>query len=48
MRSRYQIIENNSIYFITSTIVEWIPVFTKSAKNYLYDEGCIEIDLIDI
>jgi REP element-mobilizing transposase RayT len=32
MRSRYQIIENNSIYFITSTIVEWIPVFIK--KEY--------------
>ncbi len=32
MRSRYQIIEDNSVYFVTSTIVEWIPVFTK--KEY--------------
>ncbi len=32
MRSRYKIVENNSIYFMTSTIIEWIPVFTK--KKY--------------
>ncbi|MBT7589861.1 MAG: transposase [Candidatus Scalindua sp.] len=31
MRTRYQILDSNSnsVYFITSTIVEWIPVFTK-------------------
>ncbi len=29
MRTRYQILESDSVYFITSTIVEWIPVFTK-------------------
>jgi putative transposase len=29
MRTRYKIIENESIYFITSTTIEWIPVFTK-------------------
>ncbi len=29
MRSRYQIINNSGVYFITSTIIEWIPVFTK-------------------
>ncbi|MGR3176937.1 MAG: transposase [Candidatus Anammoxibacter sp.] len=28
MRTRYKIIDNEGIYFITSTIVEWIPVFT--------------------
>lgn len=28
MRSRYKITDQNGIYFITSTIVEWIPVFT--------------------
>ena len=28
MRTRYKIIDNECIYFITSTIVEWIPVFT--------------------
>ena len=32
MRTRYKITENNGLYFITSTIVEWIPVFTK--KEY--------------
>ena len=28
MRSRYKITEKNGIYFVTSTIVEWMPVFT--------------------
>lgn len=28
MRSRYKITEKEGIYFVTSTIVEWIPVFT--------------------
>ncbi|MDR4504414.1 MAG: transposase [Candidatus Scalindua sp.] len=28
MRSRYRITEKEGIYFVTSTIVEWIPVFT--------------------
>jgi len=32
MRSRYKITEVEGIYFITSTIVEWIPVFTS--KEY--------------
>lgn len=32
MRSRYKIVESGNLYFITSTIVEWIPVFTK--KGY--------------
>ena len=32
MRSRYQVVKNNGVYFITSTIVEWISVFTK--KEY--------------
>ena len=32
MRSRYKIIEEEKIYFISSTIVEWIPVFTN--ENY--------------
>lgn len=32
MRTRYQILGSDSVYFITSTIVEWIPVFTK--KEY--------------
>lgn len=33
MRSRYKIFNNEAAYFITSTIVEWIPVFT-SEKYY--------------
>ena len=28
MRTRYKITDQDGIYFITSTIVEWIPVFT--------------------
>ncbi len=28
MRSRYKITQQDGIYFITSTIVEWLPVFT--------------------
>jgi putative transposase len=28
MRSRYKITEKDGIYFITSTIIEWMPVFT--------------------
>jgi hypothetical protein len=28
MRSRYRIHEPHGIYFVTSTIVEWLPVFT--------------------
>jgi REP element-mobilizing transposase RayT len=31
MRSRYKIYEPGQIYFITSTIVQWIPVFTRKA-----------------
>ena len=29
MRSRYKVAEQDGLYFITSTIVEWIPVFTN-------------------
>ena len=29
MRSRYKILEDSQIYFVTSTIVEWLPVFTS-------------------
>jgi REP element-mobilizing transposase RayT len=29
MRSRYKITDKDGFYFITSTIVEWIPVFTN-------------------
>jgi putative transposase len=33
LRTRYRIVDDNYAYFITSTIVEWIPVFT-SEKYY--------------
>jgi putative transposase len=29
MRTRYKIFDNNYPYFITSTTVEWIPIFTR-------------------
>ena len=28
MRSRYRIVDSDGIYFLTSTVVEWLPVFT--------------------
>ena len=28
MRSSYKVVEENGVYFVTSTIVEWIPIFT--------------------
>lgn len=31
MRSRYKITQEDRIYFVTSTIIEWIPVFTSKA-----------------
>jgi len=29
MRSRYRIIDDEKVYFVTSTTIEWIPVFTE-------------------
>jgi len=29
MRTRYKIIDTGKIYFITATIIEWLPVFTR-------------------
>src|ERR1700761_9330908 len=31
MRSRYRVNEPDAVHFITSTIVEWLPVFTTAA-----------------
>jgi hypothetical protein len=31
MRTRYRMHEPHGTYFVTSTIVEWLPVFTTSA-----------------
>ena len=33
MRSRYKITDANGVYFVTSTIVEWLPIFTS--QKYL-------------
>jgi len=30
MRSRYKVCELQAAHFVTSTIVEWLPVFTTS------------------
>ena len=30
MRSRYKVYESEAAYFITSTIVEWVPIFTSA------------------
>ena len=32
MRSHYKIYDNDAPYFITSTVIEWIPIFTE--KTY--------------
>ncbi len=29
MRTRYKVTDQGSPYFVTSTIVEWLPVFTR-------------------
>ena len=31
MRSRYRVLDTHAAHFVTSTIVEWLPVFTTSA-----------------
>ncbi len=31
MRSRYKFVEEDGIYFLTSTILEWFPVFTSES-----------------
>lgn len=31
MRSRYKVLEQAAPHFITSTVVEWLPVFTSAA-----------------
>ena len=29
MRSKYKVYENEGVYFLTSTIIEWVPIFTS-------------------
>lgn len=31
MRSRYRVLEKESAHFVTSTVIEWLPIFTTSA-----------------
>jgi len=33
MRSRYQVLEPDGIYFLTATVVEWIPAFIWPAER---------------
>ena len=35
MRSKYRLVEPDGIYFLTSTIVHWLPVFTTGAACQL-------------
>ena len=32
MRSRYQARQPDAAYFVTSTVIQWLPVFTTSAR----------------
>ncbi len=32
MRSRYRVHESHAAYFVTSTVVAWLPVFTTAAR----------------
>jgi putative transposase len=32
MRTRYRVHEPRAAHFVTSTVVEWLPVFTNSAR----------------
>ncbi len=51
MRTRYKILDNNNVYFITSTIVEWLPVFTNQSYfdliidslNYCTDSKALHV-----
>ena len=51
MRSSYKVTEKNGIYFVSSTIVEWIPIFTHEkyfkiivdSLNYCKNEKGLKI-----
>jgi REP element-mobilizing transposase RayT len=36
MRSRYKITQNDGLHFITSTTIEWIPVFTSDNQFKIF------------
>ncbi len=51
MRSSYKIYEKEGIYFITSTIVEWVPVFVNKAYFDILVSSlnfCVEHKNLDI
>jgi len=39
MRSRYQVHDAHAAYFVTSTVVAWLPVFTTAARCDLLAES---------
>jgi len=39
MRSRYKILNNEGLFFITSTIIEWIPLFTTEKYFQILTES---------
>ena len=39
MRSRYRIHEPDAAHFITSTIIEWLPVFTTEVAEGKREDG---------
>jgi REP element-mobilizing transposase RayT len=51
MKSRYKVVESDGVYFTTSTIVEWIPIFTNentfqiitNSLNYCINENMLKI-----
>ena len=51
MKSRYKVVESDGVYFTTSTIVEWIPIFVNedsfqivtNSLNYCINENLLKI-----
>ena len=51
MKSRYKVVESDGVYFTTSTIVEWIPIFTNedtfqivtNSLNYCINKNLFKI-----
>ena len=58
MRDRYKITQKDRIHFMTSTVIEWLPIFThekyfehwrfNSARNYLGEYSIIQIDPLQV
>ncbi|MCK5145695.1 hypothetical protein KAR48_03005 [bacterium] len=43
MRDRYKIFDEEGVYLLTSTIIEWLPIFT-SRIYLLEDHSLIKVD----